>query len=130
MPWIKLTSPTGKTQYFNADNIIVFREVLALEAAKGGHSRIWMQNGNAQVREMPTDILKVIPAGLVKLTAPNDVAVYFNPASCTEIGEFVESQEEKNNVGAKTKIKTENEDFVVIESVEQTISLFSGEDVA
>jgi hypothetical protein len=66
-----------------------------------------MQSGNAQVRETPADILKLISAGFVKLTAPNDMPIYFNPSSCTEIGEFVEFQGDKKNAGAKTKMKTE-----------------------
>ena len=72
MVWIPLTSPSGHKQYFNADNIVVFRELSALEAAKGAHSKIWLQTGTAQVGENPDDILKLIQEGLVKLTATND----------------------------------------------------------
>jgi hypothetical protein len=89
-----------------------------------------MQSGNAQVRETLADILKLVSAGFVKLTAPNDIAMYFNPSSCTEIGEFVDFQGDKKNAGAKTKIKTENEDFAVKESVEEVIVIFSGDDLA
>src|ERR1700691_4686138 len=87
MSWMKLTSPTGRTQYFNAENMIVFREVSGLEAAEGARSKLWLQNGSAQVREVPTDIIKQLGPGWIKLTLPSDIPIYFNPASCTEIGE-------------------------------------------
>jgi hypothetical protein len=127
MVWIPLTSPSGHTQYFNADNIVMFRELSALEAAKGAHSKIWLQTGTAQVGEKPDDILKLIHEGIVKLTAVNDQPLYFNPTACTEIGNFVESIEDKKNVAAKTKVRTVNEDFAVKEDIETVLAKLGGE---
>jgi hypothetical protein len=130
MVWIPLTSPGGHTQYFNVDNIVMFREVSGLEAAKGAHSKIWMQSGTAQVGEDPDDILKLIPEGLVKLTAINDQALYLNPTACTELGDFVESLEDKTYAAAKTKVRTVNEDFAVREDIKVVLKRFGGDDQA
>jgi hypothetical protein len=130
MVWIPLTSPAGHTQYFNIDNIVMFRELSGLEAAKGAHSKIWMQTGTAQVGEKPDDILKLIPEGLVKLTAINDQPLYFNPTACTELGDFVESLEDKKYAAAKTKVRTVNEDFAVKEDIKVVLKKFGGEDQA
>jgi hypothetical protein len=127
MVWIPLTSPSGHAQYFNVDNIVMFRELSALEAPKGAHSKIWLQNGTAQVGEKPDDILKLIGEGLVKLTAINNQPLYFNPTACTEIGNFVESIEDKKNVAAKTKVRTVNDDFAVKEDIETVLEKLGGE---
>jgi hypothetical protein len=130
MVWIPLTSPGGHTQYFNIDNIVMFRGVSGLEAAEGAHSKIWMQTGTAQVGEKPDDILKLIPEGLIKLTAINDQPLYLNPTSCTELGDFVESLGDKKYAAAKTKVRTVNEDFAVREDIKVVLRKFGGDDQA
>jgi hypothetical protein len=127
MVWIPLTSPSGHTQYFNADNIVVLREHSGIDAAPGTHSKIWLQTGTAQVREMPDDILERIGAGLVQLTAANDQPIYFNPTACTQIGDFVASLDDKKNVGAKTQVRTVNNDFPVKEDIETVLGKFEAE---
>jgi hypothetical protein len=126
MIWIPLTSPSGHTQYFNADNIVMFRELLALEAPKGAHSKIWRQTGTAQVGEKPDEILKLIREGLVKLTAANDQPLYFNPTACTQIGNLV-SIDDKKKVAAKTMVRTANEDFAVKEDIKTVLETLGGE---
>jgi hypothetical protein len=65
MSWIKLTSPSGRLQFFNSENLIVFRSVSGLEAAEGAHAKLWMQSGCAQVKETPADILKLLDPGWI-----------------------------------------------------------------
>jgi uncharacterized protein YlzI (FlbEa/FlbD family) len=127
MVWIPLTSPSGRTQYFNADNIVVFRELSGLEAGDGTHSKIWLQTGTAQVREKPDDILKLIAAGLVQLTAINGQPIYFNPTACTQIGKFVATLDDKKNADGKTQVRTVNNDFPVKEDIETVLKKFEGE---
>jgi hypothetical protein len=57
----------------------------------------------------------------------NDQALYFNPTACTEIGNYVESIEDKKNVAAKTKVRTVNEDFAVKEDINTVLEKLGGE---
>jgi hypothetical protein len=130
MPWIKLISPTGRLQFFNPANLIVFRGTSGLEAAGGARTQLWMQSGKAQVRETPAAILKLLAPGWIKLTTASDTPIYFNPDSCTEISELFDEEKTKDNRSAKTKVRTENEDFDVTESVERVFELFGAPKVA
>jgi hypothetical protein len=127
MPWIKMTSLTGQAQYFNSANLIVLRAASGLDAAPGARSTLWMQAGKAQVRETPDEIIKQLGPAWVELTSPAGTPIYFYPDSCTEVLDLISNEKNMEKNAARTKVRTENEEFVVRESVGQVINALDGQ---
>ncbi len=127
MPWIKLTSLTGQAQYFNIANLIVLRAPSGLDAAPGARTSLWLQAGKAQVKETPEEIIKELGPAWVELTTPPGTPIYFYPDSCTEVLDLVSNEKAMEKNTARTKIRTENEEFVVRESVAQVMAALDGQ---